>query len=181
MLCCPLSSTVCTVNVILTEARSARIVFFIHFILALPSLAFTELSFGIRPSNNVKGVNKKIAQNAFCGYCGCLWVFCLSFKTLSSLGTSQRRKIFFKFLKLNLLGWQCIIKLHGFHSGWCSSVGRSIVPWAKKSWVWFLVRAHPWVMGSVPSWGTYERQPIDVSFSQQRLSPPLSLPPFPFL
>ena len=36
----------------------------------------------------------------------------------------------------------------------------------------FPVRARAWVMGSVPGWGTYNRQLIDVSL-------PLFLPPFP--
>ena len=47
----------------------------------------------------------------------------------------------------------------------------------KRSRVRFPVSARAWVAGSVPGWGTYERQPIDVSFSHRclSLSPSLSL------
>ena len=41
----------------------------------------------------------------------------------------------------------------------------------KSSPVWFLVRAHAWVEGSLPSRGVYERQPIDVCLSHQCFSP----------
>ena len=50
-----------------------------------------------------------------------------------------------------------------------------IVPQSKKSLVSFLVRAHAWVAGSVPGWGAYERQPIDVSLLHLCFSPSLSL------
>ena len=39
---------------------------FIHFILALPSLAFTALSFGIRPSGNIRELIKS-KSNCFLG------------------------------------------------------------------------------------------------------------------
>ena len=53
-----------------------------------------------------------------------------------------------------------------------------IVLQSKRSLVQFLVRAHAWAVGSVPSQGAYKRQPINVSFSHQCVSPSLysSLP-----
>ena len=44
----------------------------------------------------------------------------------------------------------------------------------------FPVRAHSWVVGLIPPWGTYKRQPVDVSLSLLSFSPfSPSLPPFP--
>ena len=51
------------------------------------------------------------------------------------------------------------------------SVGGSIVPYTERPWVQFPVRAHTQVVGSVPSWGTCEWQPIDASLSHQCFSP----------
>ena len=45
------------------------------------------------------------------------------------------------------------------------SVGWSVVPYTKRLWVQFPVRAHTQVAGLIPSWGTYGRQPMDVSLS----------------
>ena len=47
------------------------------------------------------------------------------------------------------------------------SVGWSIVLQTKRSWVWLLVRAHAQVMGSIPVWGVFKRQPINVSHSHR--------------
>ena len=44
----------------------------------------------------------------------------------------------------------------------------------RKVATWFLIRAHAWVVGSVPGQGMYERQLIDVSLSHQSFSPSLS-------
>ena len=55
---------------------------------------------------------------------------------------------------------------------WLSWLG--IVPQSKRSLVQFLVRAHAWVVGSVPGQGMFERQPIDVSLSHRCFSPSLS-------
>ena len=53
------------------------------------------------------------------------------------------------------------------------------VPQSEASLFQFLVRAHAWVVGSVPGGGAYKRQLINVS--HQCFSPPLSLPfPLPF-
>ena len=49
-----------------------------------------------------------------------------------------------------------------------------VIPPSNKSPVQFLVRAWAWVLGSVPSWGAYERQPINVSLSLRFFSPLLS-------
>ena len=53
-----------------------------------------------------------------------------------------------------------------------------IIPQSKRLPVQFPVRAHAWVVGSVPGWGTCQRQQIDVSLSHQRFIPSLS-PSFP--
>ena len=45
---------------------------------------------------------------------------------------------------------------------------------SERSPVWFLVRAHAWVVGQVPGWGACERRLIDVSLSHQCFSPSLS-------
>ena len=50
------------------------------------------------------------------------------------------------------------------------SVGWSIIPYAKRSWVRFPIRAHTWVVVSIPGQCAYRKQPIEVS-----LSPYLSL------
>ena len=55
---------------------------------------------------------------------------------------------------------------------WLSWLG--IIPQSERSLVRFLVRAHVWVVVLIPSWGTYERQPIDVSLSHWCFSPSLS-------
>ena len=44
---------------------------------------------------------------------------------------------------------------------WLSGLG--VVLQTERSRVRFPVRAHAWVAGSVPDWGAYERQPVDVS------------------
>ena len=49
----------------------------------------------------------------------------------------------------------------------------------RRSRVWFLVRAHAWVVDSIPGQGTYGRQPIDIFLSYASslsLPLPLSLP-----
>ena len=56
---------------------------------------------------------------------------------------------------------------------WLSWLG--IVPWSKLSPVRFLVRAHAWVAGSVPSQGACKRQLTNVSLSHQCFLPSLSL------
>ena len=56
---------------------------------------------------------------------------------------------------------------------WLSWLG--IVLQTERLQVWFLVRAHTRVAGWVPGWGTYERQPVNVSLSHQCFSPSLSL------
>ena len=56
---------------------------------------------------------------------------------------------------------------------WCGSVV-GVITQTKRSPVQFPVRARAWVMGSVPSWSTYNRQLFNVSL-------PLFLPPFPSL
>ena len=63
------------------------------------------------------------------------------------------------------------------HSGCCGSVDWNAVPYTTGPQVLFLVRAHTWVLGSIPSWRAYERQPIDVSLSHPCLSLSLSSPP----
>lgn len=50
---------------------------FSQFILALPSLVLPELSFGMRPSDNVKGVDKRWPKIVF--------VFAFAYSTSSSL------------------------------------------------------------------------------------------------
>ena len=45
---------------------------------------------------------------------------------------------------------------------------------SERSPVWFLVRAHAWVVGQVPGWGACERQAINVSLSHRCFSPSLS-------
>ena len=55
------------------------------------------------------------------------------------------------------------------------SVGWSITPYTKRSWVSFMVRAPIEVAGSVPGWGMCGKQLINVSLSHQCSS--LSLPP----
>ena len=72
-------------------------------------------------------------------------------------------------------------KLYGFQiSLWflpCpgGSVGWSIVLYTRRLGVWFPVRAHTEVAGSVPSWGMCGRQPINVSLSRWCFSLSLSL------
>ena len=60
---------------------------------------------------------------------------------------------------------------------WLSWLG--VVLQNKRMPVWFLVRTHVWVMGPVPRWGMWERQPIDDSVSywcfSRSLSPSLLL------
>ena len=62
---------------------------------------------------------------------------------------------------------------------WCGSVRweSSVKVQSKRLPVQFLVRAHAWVAGSVPGWGTYDREPIDVSHISVSLL--LFLPAFP--
>ena len=52
-----------------------------------------------------------------------------------------------------------------------------IVPQVERLPVRFPVRAPAWVVGLVPSWGTYEKELINISLSHQCFSPSLS----PFL
>ena len=60
----------------------------LYVILALPSLAFTALSFGIRPSGNIKELIKS-GSNCFLGvWMGWLLVF-LAHSTLFSLGQAS--------------------------------------------------------------------------------------------
>ena len=76
------------------------------------------------------------------------------------------------------------MKINGFQPRPHGSVGWSIVLSTEGLLVQFLVRAHASVAGSIPGWGTYGRQPIDVSFTLMflSLSPySLSLPTFLFL
>lgn len=47
--------------------------------------------------------------------------------------------------------------------GQCGSVGCSVIPYTKRWQVQFLIRARTQVAGSVPSWGVYGRQLINVS------------------
>lgn len=50
----------------------------------------------------------------------------------------------------------------------CVSIGWSIVLYTKRWWwVRFLNRAHTWVLGLVPGWGTCKRQLIDIFLSHQ--------------
>ena len=72
------------------------------------------------------------------------------------------------------------VPCHGF-SAWnlCWLKGRKSQPWpvwlswlgvfpqSERSSVWFPVRAHAWVVGSVSGRGTYKRQLINVSLSHQ--------------
>ena len=63
------------------------------------------------------------------------------------------------------------------HSGWYEnelflawlwrggSVGWSVVLYNMGLQVQFPVRAHAWVVGSIPGWGEYRRQPFDLSLS----------------
>ena len=51
-----------------------------------------------------------------------------------------------------------------------------IVLQCKRLLVQFLVTAHAWVAGLIPSEGTYKRQQIDVSLSHRCFSPSFSLP-----
>ena len=60
-------------------------------------------------------------------------------------------------------------------SMWLSWLG--MIPQSKSVPVQFLIRAHAWVVGLFPSWGVWERQPINVSLTHWRFSP-LFLPPF---
>ena len=55
------------------------------------------------------------------------------------------------------------------------SGGWSVVPYAKMLQVLFPVRAHAWVVGSIPGQGAYRRQPIDVSLSHRCFCIPPSL------
>lgn len=68
---------------------------FIHFILALPSLAFTALSFGIRPSGNIRELIKS-KSNCFLGVWAGVGGRCLVFSTkhIVLFRISQRRKFF---------------------------------------------------------------------------------------
>ena len=52
--------------------------------------------------------------------------------------------------------------------------GLGIILQSERSLVWFPVRSCAWVAGSVPVWGTYEKQSIDVSLSYRCFSPSLS-------
>ena len=64
--------------------------------------------------------------------------------------------------------------------GQCGSLGGSIVSQTERSWVLFQVRAHAYIAGSVPVWGTYEgNQSMFLSLIVVLL--PLSLSPFPSL
>ena len=56
-------------------------------------------------------------------------------------------------------------------------------PVHQKVQVRFPVSAHTWVLGLIPGYGTFGRQPIDVSLSHQvSLSPSLYVYfPYPFL
>ena len=53
----------------------------------------------------------------------------------------------------------------------------SIMLETKRLRVWFPIRAHAQVVGSIPGSGEYKKQPIDVSHIDVSL--PLLLPPFP--
>ena len=57
-----------------------------------------------------------------------------------------------------------------------ASVARLIghQPANQKSPVWFLVRAHAWVAGLVPSRGAFGRQPIHISLSHRYFCPSIS-------
>ena len=57
-------------------------------------------------------------------------------------------------------------------SAWLTWLG--VLPQSKGSPVRFQVRIRAWFVISVPSWGVYERQQIDVSLSQWCFSPSLS-------
>ena len=49
-------------------------------------------------------------------------------------------------------------------SSWCMQVcGLSTGPCTERSPVQVPVRAHAWAVGQVPSWGMFERQPINIS------------------
>ena len=54
------------------------------------------------------------------------------------------------------------------------SVGWTLGSQCARSLVQFPVRAHAWVVGSVLGWGTYQRQPINVSLSDRCFPPSLS-------
>ena len=58
--------------------------------------------------------------------------------------------------------------------GW---VDWSVIPYTKRLWVRFLVRARSWVVGSVPTWGAYRRQPVCFCLTEMFLSLSLSLSP----
>ena len=49
--------------------------------------------------------------------------------------------------------------------GQCGSVAWSVIPCSRWLRVRFLIRARTWVVGSVPSWISYGRQPNNVSLS----------------
>ena len=55
---------------------------------------------------------------------------------------------------------------------WLSGMSTSL--WTKRSPIQFPVRAHSWVVGQVPSWGTCERQLINVSLTHWCFSPSFS-------
>ena len=68
-------------------------------------------------------------------------------------------------LKLTHLSWPVWVSWLELH------------PVIRESHVWFPVRANAWVVGLVPDWDAFERQPIDVSLSHWSFSSSLS----PFL
>ena len=59
--------------------------------------------------------------------------------------------------------------------GCCGSVGWNVVPYTKRSWIRFSIRAHAQVVGLIPSQGVYGRQMIGVSLSHWCFSLPFSL------
>ena len=58
-----------------------------------------------------------------------------------------------------------------------SSACQNIVPYTKRLWVQFPVKAYAQAVHSVPGQGAYRRQPMDVSLSRQCFS--ISLSPSP--
>lgn len=93
---------------------------------------------------------------------------CLSFYALPHIYLKLHIVIFQRrplvVLLLSLFKWYRDLPWPG------GSVGGSIVPYTKRWQVWFPVRAHTQISGSIPSRGKYRRKPINVSLSYQCFS-----------
>ena len=107
-----------------------------------------------------------------------VWANAMVVSILQYINVSTQHIVYLEFIQCHM----SIIskKLHFKHIlrqpwlVWPSYLG--ILPQSKRLPVRFLVRAHAWVAGSVPSRGMYERQPINVFFSHWYFPPSFSLP-----